>query len=64
MSNENYNSSSIQEQQTLSALSDELESFLRSFKDRNGDYKYFDKKKRYIFNEITEINNAIKSKIV
>ncbi|MGN6629235.1 MAG: minichromosome maintenance protein MCM [Candidatus Nitrosocosmicus sp.] len=43
MSNENYNSSSIQEQQTLSALSDELESFLRSFKDRNGDYKYFDK---------------------
>jgi replicative DNA helicase Mcm len=43
LSNENYNSSSIQEQQTLSALSDELESFLRSFKDRNGDYKYFDK---------------------
>lgn len=44
MNNGNYNSSNIQEQQqTLSALSDEIESFLRSFKDRNGDYKYFDK---------------------
>ena len=32
-----------QEQQTISALSNELESFLRSFKDRDGNYKYFDK---------------------
>jgi len=38
-------SSNIQEQQqqTISALSNELELFLRSFKDRTGDYKYFDK---------------------
>ena len=32
-----------QEQQTISALSNELEVFLRSFKDRDGNYKYFDK---------------------
>ena len=32
-----------QEQQTISALSNELEHFLRSFKDREGNYKYFDK---------------------
>ena len=32
-----------QEQQTISALSNELESFLRAFKDRDGNYKYFDK---------------------
>jgi replicative DNA helicase Mcm len=40
-----HNSSNIQEQQqqTLSALSNDLESFLRSFKDRAGNYKYFDK---------------------
>jgi len=38
-------SSNIQEQQqqTISALSNELELFLRSFKDRTGNYKYFDK---------------------
>ncbi|KAA2283888.1 minichromosome maintenance protein MCM [Candidatus Nitrosocosmicus sp. SS] len=32
-----------QEQQTISALSNELEIFLRSYKDREGNYKYFDK---------------------
>jgi replicative DNA helicase Mcm len=32
-----------QQQQTISALSNELELFLRSFKDRTGNYKYFDK---------------------
>src|SRR6476660_5149540 len=32
-----------QKQQTTSAISDELESFLRSFKDRDGNYKYFDR---------------------
>ena len=32
-----------QKQQTTSAISDELESFLRAFKDREGNYKYFDK---------------------
>src|SRR5690606_20596916 len=32
-----------QEEQTISALSNELERFLRSFKDRDGNYKYFDK---------------------
>ena len=29
-----------QKQQTTSAISDELESFLRAFKDRDGNYKY------------------------
>ena len=46
MSNDAFrDSSNIQEQQqqTISALSNELELFLRSFKDRTGDYKYFDK---------------------
>ena len=46
MSNDAFrDSSNIQEQQqqTISALSDELELFLRSFKDRTGNYKYFDK---------------------
>jgi len=32
-----------QQQQTISALSNELELFLRSFKDRTDNYKYFDK---------------------
>lgn len=32
-----------QEQQTISALSNELETFLRSYKDREGNYRYFDK---------------------
>jgi len=32
-----------QKQQTTSAISDELESFLRAFKDRDGNYKYFDR---------------------
>ena len=32
-----------QKQQTTSAISDELESFLRAFKDREGNYKYFDR---------------------
>jgi replicative DNA helicase Mcm len=32
-----------QKQQTTSAISDELESFLRAYKDRDGNYKYFDK---------------------
>jgi replicative DNA helicase Mcm len=32
-----------QEQQTTSAISDELESFLRAFKDRDGNYKYFNR---------------------
>jgi len=32
-----------QKQQTTSAISDELESFLRAFKDRKGNYKYFDR---------------------
>ncbi len=32
-----------QKQQTTSAISDELETFLRSFKDRKGNYKYFDR---------------------
>ena len=31
------------EQQTASALANEVERFLRSFKDREGSYKYFDK---------------------
>ena len=46
MSNDAFrDSSNIQEQQqqTISALSNELELFLRSFKDRTGNYKYFDK---------------------
>src|SRR6187431_1868404 len=30
-------------QQTTSAISDELESFLRAFKDRDGNYKYFNR---------------------
>ena len=32
-----------QKQQTTSAISDELESFLRAYKDRDGNYKYFDR---------------------
>src|SRR5437867_1328051 len=32
-----------QKQQTTSAISDELESFLHAFKDRDGNYKYFDR---------------------
>jgi len=32
-----------QKQQTTSAISDELESFLRAFKDRDGNYKYFNR---------------------
>jgi replicative DNA helicase Mcm len=32
-----------QKQQTTSAISDELETFLRAFKDREGNYKYFDR---------------------
>ena len=32
-----------QKQQTTSAISDELESFLRAYKDRDGKYKYFDR---------------------
>src|ERR1044072_9209078 len=32
-----------QKQQTTSAISDELETFLRAFKDRDGNYKYFDR---------------------
>ena len=32
-----------QKHQTTSAISDELESFLRGFKDRDGNYKYFDR---------------------
>ena len=47
MSNDAFrDSSNIQEQQqqqTISALSNELELFLRSFKDRTGNYKYFEK---------------------
>ena len=46
MSNDAFrDSSNIQEQQqqTISALSNELELFLRSFKDRTDNYKYFDK---------------------
>ena len=31
------------EQQTTSAISDELETFLRAFKDRVGNYKYFER---------------------
>ena len=31
------------EQQTTSALANELENFLRAFKDREGNYKYFDR---------------------
>ena len=32
-----------QKHQTTSAISDELESFLRAYKDRDGNYKYFDR---------------------
>lgn len=32
-----------QKHQTTSAIADELESFLRAFKDREGNYKYFDR---------------------
>lgn len=32
-----------QKQQTTSAIADELESFLRAFKDKDGNYKYFDR---------------------
>src|SRR6476620_3338944 len=42
-----------QKQQTTSAISDELESFLRSFKDRDGNYKYFD-----IINNMMASNNT------
>ena len=46
MSNDAFRDSSNfqeQQQQTISALSNELELFLRSFKDRTDNYKYFDK---------------------
>jgi len=33
----------LAEQQTTSALANELENFLRAFKDREGNYKYFDR---------------------
>ena len=56
-SDTSHNSSNVQEQQqTLSALSNELESFLRSFKDRGGTYKYFDK-----INNIHVTNNFDKT---
>src|SRR6476620_7531706 len=42
-----------QKQQTTSAISDELELFLRSFKDRDGNYKYFD-----IINNMMASNNT------
>lgn len=32
-----------QKQQTTSAIADDLESFLRAFKDKDGNYKYFDR---------------------
>ncbi len=58
MSNENSDSSSkLQEQQqTLSALSNELELFLRSFKDRLGNYKYFDKINSMIATSSTSVS--------
>jgi replicative DNA helicase Mcm len=54
---DSYNSSNIQEQQpqTLSALSNELESFLRSFKDNEGNYKYFDKINNMIATSSTSV---------
>jgi replicative DNA helicase Mcm len=33
----------LAEQQTIAALTNDLENFLRAFKDREGRYKYFDK---------------------
>jgi replicative DNA helicase Mcm len=33
----------LAEQQTAAALANDLEKFLKAFKDRNGDYKYFDR---------------------
>lgn len=50
------NSTNLQEHQTLSALSNELESFLRSFKDRDGNYKYFDKINNMVAASSTSIN--------
>jgi replicative DNA helicase Mcm len=55
-SDTSHNSSNVQEQQqTLSALSNELESFLRSFKDRSGNYKYFDKINNMIATSSTSV---------
>ena len=55
-SDTSHNSSNVQEQQqTLSALSNELESFLRSFKDRGGNYKYFDKINNMIATSSTSV---------
>ncbi|HEY6535858.1 MAG TPA: minichromosome maintenance protein MCM [Candidatus Nitrosocosmicus sp.] len=58
MSNENSDiSPKFQEQQqTLSALSNELELFLRSFKDRSSNYKYFDKINSMIATSSTSIS--------
>jgi replicative DNA helicase Mcm len=55
-SDNSQHSNNLQEpQQTLSALSNELESFLRSFKNRDGDYKYFDKINNMIATSSTSI---------
>src|SRR5690606_17903666 len=44
-----------QEQQTISALSNELEIFLRSYKDREGNYKYFDQINNMVVTSSTSI---------